>query len=159
MALHRAGLLLLSASIVSVAAACSPGESARDAPEVSDEIVVDRSDGPPSQVAFRDLEQKIEIVVVLDRYVERDYRVYYSDGTHDVANVSYFSIIEPIEYFGRELRVRHPVSQPVDPKWTTADARYVVRIAEELLDPMVRGNGHFTPAWFEIVRDVDVNRR
>ena len=155
----KATVFLAGASIVSVAAACSPGESTRDAPETTDEIVVDRGDGPPSPVTFRDLDQKIEIVVALDRYVERDHRVYYSDGRHDVAHVSYFSIIEPIEYFGRELRVRHPVSQPVDPKWTTADAQYVVRIAEELLEPMIRGNGHFTPGWFEIVREVEINQR
>ena len=83
-----------------------------------------------------DMERKIDIVAELVRY-DDDVTWLHVDGY----KFSWYRISEPVEYAGKSLTISHAKSPDPDSYWRDAGATFRIRVVEDSLDLVTRGNG------------------
>ena len=95
-----------------------------DRQEGIDDLIADL----PSAGDKADMVTKIEIVVELVKYDDQYYRFHFTDGDFEAHKISAFRIVEPAEFSGKILNIRHKDSPSPDSIWRTEGAVLRLRL-------------------------------
>ena len=98
-----------------------------------------------------DMTTKIEVVVSLVKYDDQYYRFHHTDGSVDFHKISAFRIVDPIEYSGRYLNIRHAVSPEPDSIWRNEGAVLRLRLLKSDLEFVADAIGSLGVQLVEVV--------
>ena len=98
-----------------------------------------------------DMVTKIEIVVELVKYDDQYYRFHFTDGGYEAHKISAFLIVEPAEFSGKSLNIRHADSPQPDSIWRSEGAVLRLRLLRSDVEFIAGANGSLGVQLVEVV--------
>ena len=120
--------LALIASFFFASGACAQSHSSEIQPSSDQRNIGDSETNLPVPTDRADMVTKIEILVELVKYDDQYYRYHLTDGGVEYHKISAFRIVEPAEFSGKILNIRHKDSPSPDSIWRTEGAVLRLRL-------------------------------